>query len=68
VRQWTGDTQGWYKRGYGGVFPGPAGPSYVFIYAMLTTAFLVLMLFRGHTFQYASLNGSQRLSKAMLHK
>jgi hypothetical protein len=40
----------------------------VFIYAMLTLAFLVLMLFRGASFQYASLTGSQKLHKAMLHK
>jgi len=67
IRQWTGDTRGWYKAGVGAVFPSP-GQSYVFIYAMLTLAFLVLMLFRGATFQYASLGGAQRLHKKMLHK
>lgn len=47
---------------------GNPGSAYVFIYAMLTLAFLVLMLFRGYTFQYASLTGSQRLHSNMLHK
>lgn len=44
------------------------GQGYVFIYAMLTLAFLVLMLFRGAQFQHASLTGSQKLHKNMLHK
>lgn len=67
IRQWTGDTQKWYAAGVAPVF-GKPGQAYVFIYAMLTLAFLVLMLFRGFTFQYASLTGSQRLHAAMLHK
>jgi hypothetical protein len=67
IRQWTGDTQGWYRMGTSPVF-GSAGRGYLFIYSMLTLAFLVLMLFRGATFQYASLTGSQRLHKNMLHK
>ena len=67
VRQWTGDTRGWYKAGVGGVFPSPSA-SYVFVYGMLTLAFLVLMLFRGANFQFCSLTGSDRLYRSMLHK
>jgi hypothetical protein len=44
------------------------GRDYVFIYAMLTLAFLVLMLCRGATFQFGALTGSNRLHKSMLHK
>jgi hypothetical protein len=44
------------------------GQAYVFIYSMLTLAFLVLMLFRGYNFQYCSLTGCQRMHKEMLHK
>jgi hypothetical protein len=69
IRQWTGDTRGWYKAGVSPIagLTNP-GSAYVFIYAMLTLAFFVLMLFRGYTFQYASLTGSQRLHSNMLHK
>jgi hypothetical protein len=35
---------------------------------MLTLAFLVLMILCGAQFQYASLTGSQKLHKRMLHK
>jgi hypothetical protein len=67
IRQWTGDTRGWYANK---TFPvlSSAGSAYVFIYAMLTLAFLVLMLFRGWNFQYCSLTGSQKMHKKMLHK
>jgi hypothetical protein len=68
VRQWTGDTRGWYRAGQGPIFGGYAGKDYAFVYGMLTLAFFVLMMFRGATFQYASLTGSQRLHKNMLHK
>jgi hypothetical protein len=47
---------------------GNPGSAYVFIYAMLTLAFFVLMMCRGATFQYASLTGSQRMHTNMLHK
>lgn len=67
IRQWTGDTQGWYKNKSNPVFNAP-GQAYVFIYGMLTLAFLVLMLFRGHTFHMAGLGGAQKLHKKMFHK
>jgi hypothetical protein len=66
VRQWTGDTRKWYVNGP--PFFGAAGPAYVFIYGMLTLAFIVLMLLRGATFHIWSLGSSQRLHKNMLHK
>jgi hypothetical protein len=69
IRQWTGDTRGWYKAGVSPIAGMPVpGQAYVFIYSMLTLAFLVLMLFRGGTFQYCSLTGCQRMHKEMLHK
>lgn len=67
IRQWTGDTLGWYS-GTSTPVLGSASAGYLFIYSMLTLAFLMLMLFRGWVFQYASLTGSQRLHKHMLHK
>jgi hypothetical protein len=67
VRQWTGDTRGWYKAG-APFFGGKAGPAYVFLYAMITAAFLVLMLLRGSTFHLWTLGSSQRMHRSMLHK
>lgn len=66
MRNWTGDLRGWYKTGP--PFMGGAGSAYVFIYGMLTVAFLVLMLFRGANFQFCSLTGSDRLHRDMLHR
>jgi hypothetical protein len=66
VRQWTGDQRGWYKNGP--PFFGKAGSANVFIYGMLTLAFLLLMIFRGATFQFCSLTGSDRLHRNMLHR
>lgn len=67
IRQWTADTRGWYALKNQPVLSTP-GSAYVFIYAMLMLAFLVLMLFRGWNYQYCSLTGSQHLHKKMLHK
>eukprot|EP00878_Enallax_costatus_P000230 GHUV01000294.1.p1 GENE.GHUV01000294.1~~GHUV01000294.1.p1 ORF type:complete len:1290 (+),score=442.33 GHUV01000294.1:122-3991(+) len=69
VRQWTGDTRGWYKAGRPGysLFSAP-GPAYVFIYGMLTLAFIFLMLLRGSTFHLWTLGSSQRMHKKMVHK
>lgn len=58
----------WYRTG---APPAPftaAGRAYVFIYGMLTLAFLVLMMFRGHNFHICGLGGAQRLQQKMLHK
>uniref|UniRef100_A0A383VW30 Uncharacterized protein n=1 Tax=Tetradesmus obliquus TaxID=3088 RepID=A0A383VW30_TETOB len=66
VRQWTGDTRKWYVTGP--PFFGGAGKAYVFIYGMLTAAFIVLMLLRGATFHLWTLGSSQRMHKSMLHK
>jgi hypothetical protein len=69
IRQWTGDTRGWYAAGVSPIAGMPVpGQAYVFVYSMLTLAFLVLMLFRGAQFQHASLTGCQKLHKHMLHK
>lgn len=69
IRQWTGDTRGWYAAGVSPIAGLPVpGQAYVFVYSMLTLAFLVLMLFRGAQFQHASLTGCQKLHKHMLHK
>uniref|UniRef100_A0A383WNY2 Uncharacterized protein n=1 Tax=Tetradesmus obliquus TaxID=3088 RepID=A0A383WNY2_TETOB len=68
VRQWTGDTRKWYVNGPPMTIFSAAGPAYVFIYGMLTLAFIVLMLLRGSTFHGWSLGASQRLHKNMLHK
>lgn len=67
IRQWTGDTMFWYRIGRA-PFLGAPGQAYVFIYGMLTLAFLVLMLLRGHTFHMCGLGGAQRLQQDMLHK
>lgn len=57
----------WYRIGRA-PFLGAPGQAYVFIYGMLTLAFLVLMLLRGHTFHLCGLGGAQRLQQDMLHK
>eukprot|EP00775_Hariotina_reticulata_P004687 gene4687-4939_t len=67
VRQWTGDSRGWYKNKDQPMF-SYAGASYVFIYAMLTLAFIVLMLFRGTCFHGWTLGSSQHLHSKMVHK
>jgi hypothetical protein len=67
VRQWTGDTRKWYFTS-APLLDGRAGPAYVFIYGMLTLAFIVLMLLRGATFHLWTLGSSQRMHKSMLHK
>ncbi len=67
MRQWTGDTRGWYRNKDQPVFGSPSS-AYVFIYGMLTLAFIVLMLFRGHNFQWCTIQGSQRLHTEMLHR
>ena len=67
VRQWTGDTQGWYKQGYAPVLGG-AGPAYVLFYGIITGAFLLLMLCRGGTFHAWTLGSSQRMHSKMVHK
>jgi hypothetical protein len=66
VRQWTSDQRGWYRNGP--PFFGNAGSANVFVYGMLTLAFIVLMVFRGANFQYCSLTGSDRLHRNMLHR
>jgi hypothetical protein len=67
VRQWTGDTRGWYKNGGQPLFTY-AGASYVFIYAMVTLGFIVLMLGRGSCFHWWTLGSSQHLHSKMVHK
>jgi hypothetical protein len=66
VRQWTGDTLKWYANG--APFFGSAGKAYVFIYGVITAAFICLMLLRGSTFHLWTLGSSQRMHKSMLHK
>jgi hypothetical protein len=68
VRQWTADTRKWYIGGPPFFQNNGAGHAYVFIYGMLTLAFIVLMLLRGATFHKWSLGASQRLHKKMLHR
>ncbi|WIA12457.1 hypothetical protein OEZ85_012492 [Tetradesmus obliquus] len=66
IRQWTGDTMFWYRLGRAPFFSAP-GQAYVFIYGMLTLAFLVFMIFRGHNFHMCALGGAQTMQKRMLH-
>jgi len=67
VRQWTGDTLGWYANN-SAPFLGSAGKAYVLIYGLLTLAFLGLMLCRGASFHLWTLGSSQRLHSSMVHK
>ena len=66
MRQWTGDTRGWYKAGAGPFMA--AGPSYVLFYGVITAAFLFLMLCRGGTFHTWTLGSSQHMHSKMVHK
>jgi hypothetical protein len=47
---------------------GDAGKAYVFLYGMMTVAFIVLMLFRGATFHFWTLGSGQRMHAKMVHK
>lgn len=66
MRQWTGDTLAWYKKGYTPFF-GP-GQSYVLFYGIIVGAFLLLMLCRGAAFHAWTLGASQRMHSSMVHK
>jgi hypothetical protein len=60
--------RGWYSGANPVPLLGGAGQAYVFLYGMMTVAFLVLMLFRGAFFHLWTLGSSQRMHAKMVHK
>ena len=61
--------RGWYKNSPASPFMGgAAGPSYVFLYGMMTACFIVLMLFRGSFFHLWTLGAGNRMMNNMVHK
>lgn len=66
VRQWTGDTLGWYKSG-STPFLSP-GQTYVMFYGIIVAAFLLIMLCRGAAFHAWTLGASQSMHSKMVHK